>query len=150
MGDHTPLPSRAKLLELLERLLPENEDMDAVSASIILDRQGVDRVWLANALRSRLEHRIVDMRAKGEDVPPALSEVVSDLERNTKTEEEAASDPERWIDMLLSGQYPESESGPSKYVQAFRPRQTEPLTEEDIQILKDLEAELEARAKEHE
>jgi hypothetical protein len=146
MADQTSLPSKAKLTELLDKLLPENEEMDAESASIILDRQSVDRIWLAKALRTRLESRIADADAKGEDVPPALSEVVSVLQRNIQSHEEDMDDPDNWIDTLLSGQYPEAQTGPT-YIEAFRPRGTERLTEEDVQILRELEAELEARAK---
>lgn len=72
-------PTQAQLDELLERLLPANEDMDEKSASIILERQGVNRAWLASALKSRLELRIEQMRARGEEVPPGLLQLVSKL-----------------------------------------------------------------------
>jgi len=152
MADQTPLPPRAKLIELLEKLLPDNEDMDQVSASIILDRQGVDRARLANALQVRLERRIADLRGRGEYVPAALAEVLAILERKTESQDEAEIDPGTWIDGLLSGQVPESQPGAGQtgQVQAFRSRGTELLTEEDIEILRDLAAELEAEVKERE
>ncbi len=56
-------------------------------------------------------------------------------------------DPDNWIDALLSGRYPEAQTGPT-YIEAFRRRRVEALTDEDVEILKELEAELEARAKE--
>src|ERR1041384_396474 len=143
MTDEAPFPSEAQLTELLDRLLPENEDMDSVSASIILEDAGVDRMQLATALRSRLQSRIGDMTANREDVPPVLSEVVAALDRNIEAHEKDFDDPDNWIDALLSGRYPESQMGPA-YIEAFRPRGTDPLTEEDIQILKELESELEA------
>lgn len=152
MADQIPLPSRAKLLELLEKLLPDNKDMDEVSASIILDRQGVDRARLANALQLSLERRIAHMRASGEDVPPALAEILAILERKTESQEEGTVDPGAWIDNLLRGPVPEIRTGADQagHLQAFRPRGTEPLTEEDIEILRDLAAELEANGKDHE
>ena len=78
MHDAT-FPTQEQLGELLERLLPANEDMDEKSASIILERQVVNRAWLANALKSRLELRIERMRARDEEIAPGLLQLVSKL-----------------------------------------------------------------------
>jgi hypothetical protein len=78
MNDAT-LPTEDQIDKLLERLLPPNEDMDAASASIILERQGVDRVWLASALKSRLEARVKLMRERGKAIPPDLLKMISNL-----------------------------------------------------------------------
>ncbi len=73
MSDRTPLPTKAQLEKLLEKLLPANEEMDEVSASIILEEQGLDRISLAKLLHKRIEQRIVDTRAKSEDIPAEVS-----------------------------------------------------------------------------
>ena len=78
MNDAT-VPTEDQVDKLLERLLPPNEDMDAASASIILERQGIDRLWLASALKSRLEARVKLMRERGEPVPPDLLKIISKL-----------------------------------------------------------------------
>jgi len=72
-------PTTEQVDDLIDRLLPSNEDMDAESASIILERQGIDRVKLATALRSRLERRIEQMRIRGEEIPQPIIDLVTKL-----------------------------------------------------------------------
>ena len=143
MSDRTPLPKRAELLDLLEKLLPPNEEMDEVSASIILDQQGVDHVWLASALKSRLERRVADMHKRGEDVPPALTDMLAIVQQKTESKDEVEIDPGAWIDSLLSGHVPDTMAKPDRsgHVQAFRSRGREFLTEEDLQILREMATE---------
>lgn len=81
--NHSPLPTHAQLERLIERLLPPDEEMDEVSAAIILEREGVDRSKLADELKGRVERRVEELRAQGEDVPQALLEVVAMLESHS-------------------------------------------------------------------
>lgn len=77
--DDANLPTQEQLDKLLERLLPANEDLDEASASIILDHQGVDRAWLALALKSRLEAKVKLMHERGEAIPPDLLKIIGKL-----------------------------------------------------------------------
>jgi hypothetical protein len=79
MKNDATLPTKDQLENLLEKLLPPNEEMDQESASIILEREGVDRNWLAAALRSRLERRVELMRVRGETIPPDLLKIIATL-----------------------------------------------------------------------
>jgi len=77
--DDVTVPTEKQLDKLFESLLPPNEEMDQMTASIILESGGVDRQWLATALRSRLERRVEQMQARGETVPPNLLKVIAAL-----------------------------------------------------------------------
>jgi hypothetical protein len=70
--DYLPLPTCTQLERLIERLLAPDEEMDEVSATIILGREGMDRSRLADELKGRLERRVEDRRVQGKDVPQAL------------------------------------------------------------------------------
>lgn len=84
--NHSPLPTHAQLEKLIERLLPPDEEMDEVSASIILEREGVDRSKLADELKGRVERRVEELRTQGKDVPQALLEVVAMLESHSPSD----------------------------------------------------------------
>ncbi|HYX29101.1 MAG TPA: hypothetical protein VE863_11085 [Pyrinomonadaceae bacterium] len=79
MKNNPNLPTEEEVDSIIDRLLPANEDMDAESASIILEREGIDRPKLARALRLRLERRIERMRAHGEEIPETLIELANKL-----------------------------------------------------------------------
>jgi len=79
MKHDATLPTKDQLENLLEKLLPPNEEMDQESASIILEREGLDRKWLAAALKTRLERRVERLRTQGEVVPPELLRVLATL-----------------------------------------------------------------------
>ena len=79
MKHDATLPTKNQLENLLEKLLPPNEEMDRESASIILEREGVDRNWLAAALKTRIERRIEQMRTRGETIPPDLLKMIATL-----------------------------------------------------------------------
>jgi hypothetical protein len=146
MAERTPLPTKAQLRKLLERLLPPNEEMDEVSAAIILEREGVDRSTLADELKGTVERRVEELRAQGKDVPQALLDTLNTLESDDESEEEHPSiDPDTWIDSLLSGRMPGNLPEPDRahLLQAFRSRNIEFLTEEDLRILEGLASELE-------
>jgi hypothetical protein len=83
MAKRTLLPTLEQLEKLLERLLPPNEEIDEVSASIILERAGVDTSILADDLIRRLERRIKELQLRSEDVSPNLLEVISSLKSLT-------------------------------------------------------------------
>lgn len=72
-------PTEKQIDDLLDRLLPSNEEMDSESASIILDRHGIDRNKLAAALKTRLERRVERMRQSGEAIPSELLRLVESL-----------------------------------------------------------------------
>lgn len=151
MPDKEPLPSSAQLGELLDKLLPENEHMDGISASIILEWEDVDRPWLAHALRSRLKKRIEAMHSKGEDVPASLAELLSVVDGKVETQE-VEIDADSWVDSVLRGQFPQIPGQLDQHgnVQAFRPRSSQDITDEDVEVLKEMAKELDERSKKHE
>ncbi|HMF58033.1 MAG TPA: hypothetical protein VK619_16940 [Pyrinomonadaceae bacterium] len=77
--NYSPLPTRAQLERLINKLLPSDEDMDEVSAAIILEREGVDRSNLGDDLKGRVVLRVEELRAKGKDVPQALLDTLAIL-----------------------------------------------------------------------
>jgi hypothetical protein len=72
-------PTKEQVDNLIDRLLPANEDLDAESAAIILEREDIDRAWLASALKRRLEARLNRMREAGEDIPSELVTLMNKL-----------------------------------------------------------------------
>jgi len=79
MKNKATLPTEKQIADLLDRLLPVNEDLDLESASLILERHGIDRGDLAVALKVRLERRLERMRQAGESIPPELLRLVKSL-----------------------------------------------------------------------
>ena len=150
MADKTPLLPLAELQRLIEKLVPANEDMDELSASIILTREGVDLGTLPDDLKVRLERGLEEMRAKGEEVPPELVEMVALLEKDPEPETQADIELGAWIDSLLAGQVPGGAMGASQQRQAFRSMRKEGLTENDLLILERLAAEIQSQTGEKE
>jgi len=149
MQDKEPLPSSAQLGKMLEKLLPENDQMDSVSASVILEREGVDRSWLAHAVHARLTMRIEAMRGRGEDVPPALAELLDVVDSKIETQA-VEIDADTWVDSVFSGQFPQipGQLEQPGLVHAFRPRSSQDMTDEDIEVLREMAKELDERSKE--
>jgi hypothetical protein len=87
MANRTSLPTHAQLKKLLEMLLPPDEEMDEVSASVILEEMGVDTSTLADDLAMRIEQEVQELRAKGEDMPELLLEVMTTLESHSPSNE---------------------------------------------------------------
>ena len=152
MADRTPLPTQAQLEKLLEMLLPPDEEMDEVSASIILEEMGVDTSTLADDLRMRLEREVQELRAKGEDVPEPLLDALASLQAKTQPKEQTDIDPEVWIDNLIRGYIPSylTEMGRAQHLQSFRAGNMGFLTKEDLRILEELVAELQSEMGEEE
>jgi len=147
MKEPTRLPTRAELQEVLEKLLPPNEEMDNVSASIILERAGIDLDSVTEGVRTHLEKLAAELSARGEEVPQALQDTLEALQPETE-DDMAMLSPERMIDGLLSGDLPGSamETNRAAYAHAFRSRGRELLSEEDLRILEEISLELQARA----
>ena len=80
MAERTPLPTRAQLRKLIERLLPPNEEMDEVSADIILEREGIDHSTLVDELKGRVDRRMEELRTQGRDAPQALIDLMAILQ----------------------------------------------------------------------
>jgi hypothetical protein len=60
------------LAEFIDSLTPPNDEMDIVSATIFLQRAGIDPSRLDTDLKERLEREVDEMRARNEDVPEEL------------------------------------------------------------------------------
>jgi hypothetical protein len=144
MADKTPLPEPDQFRKLLEELLPPDEEMDEVSSAAILEGMGVDTGSLPGDLRARLEREVQELQARGEAVPRTLLDALSSLRPEGGQEDDAALDPEAWIDSLIAGRMPGHLTPPdsARHLQAFRSRNEEFLTEEDLRILEELAAEL--------
>ncbi len=151
MKDTGRLPTRAELQKLMERLLPANEQMDEFSASIILERAGVSEEGFAQGLRSRLESRAVEMRARGEEVPQALMDTLEILERRIQDEEQGTGEADKIIGELLEGRVlgAVTEQNRPGAVHAFRSSGVE-LSEEDVRLLEEISLELRKQAEEQE
>jgi hypothetical protein len=150
MKDTTRLPTKAELQKLLESLLPENEEMDEFSASIILERAGGESQEFAQGLQSRLESRVVEMRARGEEVPQALVDTLGILERRIQ-EEQTATEADEIIGALLQGRVlgAVTDQNRPEAVHAFRSSGLK-LSEEDERLLEEISKELREEAGEEE
>lgn len=150
MKDTTRLPTRAELQKLLESLLPANEEMDEFSASIIIERAGVEPGGFAEGLRSRLESRVVEMRTRGEDVPQALVDTLGILERRIQ-EEQSTTEADEIVGALLEGRVLGAVPDQSRpeAVHAFRSSGLK-LSEEDERLLEEISKELREQAGEKE
>lgn len=65
-------PDKKLLAEFIDSLTPPNDEMDIVSATIVLERAGIDPSTLDKDLKKRLEREVDEMKAKNEDVPEEL------------------------------------------------------------------------------
>jgi hypothetical protein len=65
-------PDKKLLGEFIDSLTPPNDEMDIASATIVLERAGVDPSTLDKDLKKRLEREVEEMRARNEDVPEEL------------------------------------------------------------------------------
>lgn len=144
MSDKPPLPSRDELKLFIDSLTPPIEEMDEVSATVVLERAGVDVHAFPVDLMTRLDREIEELRTRGEEIPGPLTELAEVLHHQSQAaEEEELLDPETHIPRLLAGEV-QSGSTTSR-VASFRELRGDLLTEEDIQTLQDLYEELKAR-----
>ena len=72
-------PDKKALAEFIDSLTPPNDEMDIVSATIFLERAGVDPSTLGEDLKKRLEREVQEMRARNEDVPEDLMRFLEHL-----------------------------------------------------------------------
>jgi predicted metal-dependent phosphoesterase TrpH len=140
------LPTKAELQKLLGMLLFEGEEMDEVSASIILDRAGLIDDQFLERLGSRLENRAAEMRVEGKEVSQALLDTIRSLEPNTWEADPDRFSAEGAIDALRYRQVAEEipADGKPGYVQARQMSEKDYLTEDDLRILEEVAKELRA------
>jgi hypothetical protein len=144
MENKNPLPSREELKRFIESLTPPNEEMDEVSATIVLEQAGVDVGAFPDDLMTRLDREVEEMRAREEEVPAPLLEFTEALHRQVEAEkEEPSTDPETHIKNLLAKKVPPRDEASLRA--SFRSLRVDLLTEEDVRLLEDLYEELKSR-----
>lgn len=144
MSEKTALPSIEELKRFIESLTPPGDEVDEVSARIVLERAGVDIDAFPEELMARLDSEIKDIRERGEEIPPPLMDLAEALHRQSQAmSDEEALDPETHIPMLLAKQMPGGAA--SRPVASFRSLRTDLLTDEDLKMLQDLYDELQSR-----
>jgi hypothetical protein len=127
------LPNEGDLKALIQ-LLSTGADEDFVAMQV------GDVKESAQDLVVRLERRIREMRAQGEQVPPGLSRMVKRL--GAYVEEQAAyAEGEARIDSLLAGQLPPGRTQIAGGA-SFRSLRMDLLTAEDLEILKEMQEEI--------
>jgi hypothetical protein len=146
MEEPTPLPTRAELQKLLGMLLFEDDEIDDVSASIILERAGVNSEKSQGRLATRLQNTVAQMKAGGKQVPKGVIEMIKFLQPGTPVEE---AEPHDVIEALLRGHVlgAPPDRSEAAHVQAFRSNEMDYLTEEDIEILEEISKELRDQAR---
>jgi hypothetical protein len=65
-------PDKKLLDEFIDSLTPPSDEMDVISATIVLERAGVDLNTLSDDLKERLEREVDEMRARNEEVPEEM------------------------------------------------------------------------------
>ena len=76
MAEKTAPATGEQLQQLLDTLLPPNEEMDEESAAMLLERAGVDFSTLTGDLKMGLESGVKEMRARGEEIPPEALKLI--------------------------------------------------------------------------
>jgi len=76
MTDDPASLSQAQLRQLMEKLEPPNEEMDEISANIILKRAGFDLTALQSDLKNRLKREVDEMKARNEQSPPEMLKLI--------------------------------------------------------------------------
>jgi hypothetical protein len=79
MSDDPASQRQTQFEQLMEKLEPPNEEIDEVSADIILRRAGVDLTLLPADLKNRLEREVEEMKASNEQVPPERLKLIEIL-----------------------------------------------------------------------
>ena len=72
-------PDRKLIADFIDSLTPPNDEMDVDSALILLERAGVDLRTLSDGLKERLEREVRERRARNEEVPNELLELLKHL-----------------------------------------------------------------------
>jgi len=143
MSDKTSLPTKAELnalIELLATTADEAEEIDSAREP----QTSAEVADLAEDLVGRLERGIEEMRAKGEEVPAALSNTVQLLHAHIEQEASEVT-TEEWVDSLLAGRVPPGRGQPAAGAAAFRSLRMDLLTEDDLKILKEMAEEIRAQ-----
>ena len=143
MANKTSLPTKAELNALIELLAATGDEADEID-SAREPQTSAEITNLAEDLVGRLERGIEEMRAKGEEVPVTLSNTVQSLHAHLEQEPKEV-DAEKWIDSLLAGQIPAGRGKDAGGVPAFRSLRMDLLTEEDLEILKEMAEEIRAQ-----
>jgi hypothetical protein len=139
MANKTSLPTKAELNALIEVLAATDDETGAVdSAGEPLTSGEVTN--LAEDLVGRLERGVAEMRSKAEDVPAALLNTVQLLHHHIDEETRDVT-TEEWVDSLLAGQVPAGR-GHSSGVPAFRSLRMDLLTEDDLEMLRQMAEEI--------
>ncbi len=140
MANKTSLPTKAELNALIELLAATADEADETD-SAREPQTSAEITNLAEDLVGRLERGIEEMRAKGEEVPAALSNTVQLLHADLE-EETGDVTTEAWVDSLLAGRVPPGRGQPTGDAAAFRDLNKDLLTEEDLKILKEMAEEI--------
>ena len=65
-------PDKRLLDEFIDNLTPPNDEMDLISATIVLERAGIDLNTSNDDLKERLKREVDEMTARNEEVPQEL------------------------------------------------------------------------------
>lgn len=65
-------PDKRLLDEFIDNLTPPNDEMDVMSATIVLERAGIDLNTSNEDLKERLKREVDEMTARNEEVPQEL------------------------------------------------------------------------------
>jgi hypothetical protein len=140
MANKTSLPTKAELDALIEVLATTDDETD--QANSLGELGSVETTNLAADLVTRLERGIQELRTNGEEAPLALTKTVDLLHQHIEQEAtEEPVDPKEWIDALLAGERP-TVTGTLGGGPAFRTLRMDLLTEDDLEILKEMAEEV--------
>jgi len=142
MEKKSPLPTKSELRQVINWLAPTDEEMDDVNAEILLELAGVDLTTLPSQLLSRLDSEIDDMQSSSQHVPKAMAEVVEALRRASETKTDEPINPRAWVSDLLNKKVPHGFNLSDQPY--FRSLKKDLLTDEDIEALEALYAEVHA------
>lgn len=142
MSDKTSLPTKAELNALIELLAATGDEADEID-SAREPQTSAEITNLAEDLVGRLERGIEEMRAKGEEVPAALSTSVQLLHDHIDEETRDVT-TEEWVDSLLAGRVPPGRGHPTG-MPSFRSLRRDLLTEDDLEMLRQMAEEIRAQ-----
>ena len=77
--EEEPQPTNEQIESLLEDLLSPSEEIDEETASLILQRVGLDEESFLQQFKSRIEEKAQKMLDEGRELPPGLLKVINSL-----------------------------------------------------------------------
>lgn len=134
-------PPKSAKDELFDAVFGPDEDISENNADEIMRTHGVSREQLVENLKIHLQDKIKETRDETGDIPEMLVAMLTNIREYQKEKAPKPVGADEWVAEIFN-----STSMPSSHAQpmySFRNRKAGGLSENDLRILSELEAEIE-------